>query len=122
LYIGKPDTGEKTDYSRNFDQNSEHLTWSENSGSVYFISNIQGTDEIFRLDLSDGMIRRITDGTHNYSTIALAGDRIVATKTSMSQPAELFSVDPSSGNDILLTSINKGYSNNSPWARWKNGG
>lgn len=108
LFVANLETGEKIDYSASFDQNSEHLTWSSDGKHIYFISCIQATDEIYRLDLEDGMIRRLTEGAHNYSSIGLAGEKIVATKTNMSQPAELFLVDIYTGNDEPLTAINKG--------------
>lgn len=108
LFVANLETGVKTDYSANFDQDSGHLTWSADGKSIYFISNIQATDEIYRLDLENGIIRRLTEGVHNYSSIGLAGDKIVATKTSMSLPAELFLVEVYSGNDQPLTTINKG--------------
>ncbi len=108
LFVANLETGEKIDYSASFDQNSEHLTWSSDGKHIYFISCIHATDEIYRLDLEDGMIRRLTEGVHNYSSIGLAGEKIVATKTNMSQPAELFLVDIYTGNDEPLTAINKG--------------
>lgn len=108
LYVANLETGVTTDYSANFDQNSDHLTWSADSRSIYFISDIQATDEIYRLDLEDGMIRRLTEGVHNYSSIGLTSDKVVATKTSMSSPAELYLVDSYSGEDQPLTTINKG--------------
>lgn len=108
LWITDLRSGDKKDYSENFDQHAEQLTWKANSQSIYFISDIHATDEIYRLDLSDGMIRRITDGVHNYSSIGIAGEKIIATKTSMSMPAELYSVDVYSGADEAVTSINKG--------------
>lgn len=108
LYVADLETGEKTDYSKTFDQHAEKLTWSADSRSVFFISDIEATDEIYRLDLADGMIRRITEGIHNYSSLSFAGEKIVATKTSMSYPAELFLVDPFSGDDSQMTNINKG--------------
>ena len=57
--------------------------------SIYFISDIHATDEIYRLDLADGSIVRLTDGIHNYQGVAVAGNTLVAQKVSMSQPAEL---------------------------------
>ena len=107
LFVADLHTGEKRDYSAAFDQNADHLTWSADGQHIWFISDIQATDEIFRLTLADGTITRITDGIHNYSTIGLAGDRMVATKTSMSKPAELYLVNPADGSDEALTAINK---------------
>lgn len=108
LFIANLETGEKKDYSEYFDQNSASLVWSADSKSIYFLSNAQGTDEIHRLDLADGSIVRLTNGIHDYQSVALAGDQLVAQKVSMSQPAELYRVDPVTGKDEALTSVNKG--------------
>jgi dipeptidyl aminopeptidase/acylaminoacyl peptidase len=108
LFVADLETGEKRDYSENFDQNSNGLTWSADSKSIYFISDIHATDEIHRLDLADGSIVRVTDGIHNYQTVLPAGEKLVAQKVSMSQPAELYAVDPLTGKDEALTSVNKG--------------
>ena len=108
LFIGELASGVKKDYSAQFDQNSNHLSWSADSKSVYFISDIHATDEIYRLDLADEKITRLTDGVHNYLTVAEAKGGLVAQKVSMSQPAELYLVDPLTGKDQPLTSVTKG--------------
>jgi len=108
LFVADLESGDKIDYSEKFDQNSASLTWSADSKSIFFISDIQATEEIFRLDLGDGSIVRVTDGIHDYQTVAQAGDFLVAQKVSMSQPAELYRVDPVSGKDEAITSVNKG--------------
>lgn len=108
LFIGELASGVKKDYSAQFDQNCNHLSWSADSKSIYFISDIHATDEIYRLDLADEKITRLTDGVHNYLTAAEAKGGLVAQKVSMSQPAELYLVDPLTGKDRPLTSVTKG--------------
>ncbi|QGY45482.1 prolyl oligopeptidase family serine peptidase [Maribellus comscasis] len=108
LFVADLENGEKTDFSESFDQNSNGLVWSSDSKSIFFISDIHATDEIYRLDLADGSIVRLTDGIHNYQTVLPAGEKLIAQKVSMSQPAELYLVDPVSGQDKALTSVNKG--------------
>ncbi|MFO8239280.1 MAG: hypothetical protein R6U00_13720, partial [Prochlorococcaceae cyanobacterium] len=76
--------------------------------TVYFISNIQATDEIYRVSMEEGDIARLTDGVHNYQSAEPAGDKLVAQKVSMSQPAELYLVDPETGEDEPITAVNKG--------------
>jgi len=108
LFIAELETGEKKDYSSSFDQNVASLSWSDDSKSVYFISDIHATDEIYRLDLADGSIARLTDGVHNYQNVKQVGEKLLAQKVSMSQPAELYLVDPITGKDQALTTVNKG--------------
>jgi dipeptidyl aminopeptidase/acylaminoacyl peptidase len=108
LFIADLGTGEKTDYSANFDQNVHGLNWTADGKSIYFVSNIHGTDEIHRLDLAEKSFVRVTNGVHNYQSSVPVGDKLLAQKVSMSQPAELYLVDAISGKDEALTTVNKG--------------
>jgi len=102
-------SGKQTDYTEGWDQLAASLSWSRDSKSVFFISDIHATEELYRLDLADGKISRLTDGVHDYVSVAQAADgRLIAGKTSMSQPEEIFLVDPSTGKDQPLTAVTKG--------------
>jgi len=107
LFVYDLGSKSKTDYSKNFDQSSEGLAWSDDSKSVYFISDFHATDEIYQLTLADGKIRKITEGIHNYTGVIPAGDKLIATRVSMSSPLEIYSVDPASGKDTQLSFENK---------------
>ncbi len=106
LFVADLKSGKKTDFSKGFDQNAHSLSWSSDSKFIYFISDIHATDEIYRLGLADGAILRLTDGVHNYQTVEQAGGKLVAQRVSMSHPADLYVVDPESGNAEQLTKIN----------------
>jgi len=108
LFVANLETGEKRDFSAGFDQNVQGLNWSADGKSIWFISDIQATDEIYRLDLADGSIVRLTDGVHNYQSVVPVGDKLLAQKVSMSQPAELYLVDQINGKETPLTKVNKG--------------
>ncbi|HPT04243.1 MAG TPA: S9 family peptidase [Bacteroidales bacterium] len=107
LFVHDFTTGTKTDYSRDFDQNSNGLTWSDDGKSIYFISDIHATDEIYRLDLKNGKITRITDGIHNYLNVAVAGKMLIAQRQSMSSPTEIYAVNPKDGKETQITFVNK---------------
>jgi dipeptidyl aminopeptidase/acylaminoacyl peptidase len=108
LYIADLGSGKKMDYSVNFDQNVQNLAWSADSKTIWFVSDVKATDEIFKLDVSSGKFSRITDGIHNYQNVLPAGNKLVASRVSMSQPAEIYLVDPANGSDKPLTSVTKG--------------
>jgi len=107
LFVHDFTTGTKTDYSRDFDQNSNGLTWSDDGKSIYFISDIHATDEIYRLDLKNGKITRITDGIHNYLNVIVAGKMLIAQRQSISSPTEIYAVNPKDGKETQITFVNK---------------
>ncbi len=106
LFVMNLRTGEKRDYSKGFDQNAEGLKWGDNQ-TVWFISDRHATDEIYSLDLVSGKIRKHTEGVHNYTSVIPNGDHLIATKVSMSKPAEIYRVDPATGKDTELSFVNK---------------
>lgn len=107
LFVYDFDTKAKTDYTKDFDQNAESLAWKEDGKSIYFISDFHATDEIYRLDLADRKITTLTNGIHNYTGVIPAGNALIATRVSMSMPAEIYSIDTQTGKDTQLTFTNK---------------
>jgi len=106
LFVYNFETGEKKDYTQNFDQNVHNLTWKGNY-KIYFTSEWHGTIEIYELALNTGEIRKVTEGVHNYLNVALASNGLVAMRQSMSMPTEIFSVNPKNGDAKQITFVNK---------------
>ncbi len=107
LFVMDLKTGEKKYMTKGFDQNAGHLTWTKDSKSIYFISDWHATDEIYRMDMADGKIYKITEGVHNYQSVHPVGDKLIAKRVSMSKPAELYSVDAKSGDANEISFVNK---------------
>ncbi len=107
IFVLNMNSGEKKDYTVGFDQNAEALSWSSQSDKIWFISNHQGTNEIYQVNINSGNIQQITKGTHNYYSAQAAGDQLIATKSSMSQPTEIFLVNPENGEDQEISFVNK---------------
>ncbi len=100
-------SGEKTYYTKDLDQNANGLSWSADGKSIYFISDWHATEEIYRLDIEDGKIDKITEGIHDYHSAVEAGDRLITTRVSMSKPQEIYSVNPVTGEAVELSFENK---------------
>lgn len=107
LFIADVKTGERTNLFTNFEESAQSIVWSADAKSIYFISDIHATDEIFQIQLETSEINRITEGVHNYKTIQLAGNSLIARKQSMSHPDELYAVNLSLGTDEAITSVNE---------------
>ncbi len=99
-------TGETTNFSQEFDQNAGGFAWNGNE-EIFFISAHLGSYEIFALDMGSGTFRQVTEGVHNYRSVAFAGDMLIATRQSMSMPTEVFAVNPEDGSDTQISFVNK---------------
>ncbi|MCT4615569.1 MAG: S9 family peptidase [Marinifilaceae bacterium] len=107
LFVMNLITGDKTYYTKNFDQNANHLVWSKDNQSLYFISDWHATDEIYKLNLKSGKINKLTEGVHNYQTVHLTENGLLAKRVSMSKPAELYMVEEKSGEAKEISFINQ---------------
>lgn len=107
LFIADVKTGERSNLFEHFEESAQSITWSEDAKSIYFISDIHARDEIFKINVETKEIERITNGTHNYKSIQLCNNNLVARKQSMSYADELFLVDLATGNDNPITIVNK---------------
>ena len=102
------ETGKYRDYSAGFDQSSSGFAWSADSRTLYFVSGIHATYQLYALDLEAAEITQLTEGHHNYQSVALAGEHLIAERMSISMPTEIFRVNPASGAQDQLSFVNGG--------------
>ncbi|KAB2869061.1 MAG: S9 family peptidase, partial [Bacteroidales bacterium] len=101
------ETGEKIYLTKNFDYSASNVMWTPDSKSVYFISGVEATYQIYRMDIADQNPVAITKGLHDYHSIAFLGENLVGSKVSITKPAEIYSIDAKSGDEVELSFINK---------------
>jgi dipeptidyl aminopeptidase/acylaminoacyl peptidase len=114
LFVTDLKTGGKTNLSTGFEYNVTSIHWSGNSNRIYFISDIDATDEIFFADLTTGaktVMNRLTHDNCDYTGLSVSTvngvDRIIGTRMSISSPADIYSVDEATGTSARLTDTNK---------------
>jgi dipeptidyl aminopeptidase/acylaminoacyl peptidase len=107
LFVMNLTTGEKTDISKDFDQNSNGLVWSADSKSIYLVSCWHALTQIYRADIADKKFTEITKGVQDYDLVIPSNDKLIAVKHSMSKPDEIYSIDPKSGTETELSFENK---------------
>lgn len=90
--------------------------WAADSKSLYFLSSNDFTYQLHNIALEGKKIRRITEGRHDYSNIKVAGNEVVATRTAMDAPAELFAINTKTGAARQLSFATK-----DPWDGIKKG-
>jgi dipeptidyl aminopeptidase/acylaminoacyl peptidase len=107
LFLMNLNTLEKTYATKSFDQNVGSLLWTPDSKAIYFTSDWHGTFQIYRYNVEGGSIVKLTEGLHDYLSVALAADLLIAPRESMSFPTEMFAVNPADGQARQLTYTNK---------------
>lgn len=106
LFIMNLDTKEKKDLSEDFDQEVADVTWSANGDTLYFISGIHATYQVYSLMPETGKITQITEGKHNYNDIDLQNNIMIGTRMSMSKATEVYQINTATGKEKVITEVN----------------
>ncbi|HEY4788796.1 MAG TPA: prolyl oligopeptidase family serine peptidase, partial [Bacteroidales bacterium] len=107
LFVYDFGTKTKKYLTANFDQESSNYQWSDDGKTIYFISGIQATYQIYAVNVESDSIRSVTTGIHDYTSIAFTHGVLVGTRMSMSRATEIFRIDPADGKETQLTFTNK---------------
>ena len=114
-------TGKKNYVSEKFDSNVEGFVWNKDNKSLTFIGVWHGTLNLYQANFK-GEVKQITNEWADYGSIALAnnGNKLLATKASMSHPTDIYIVTPGKNakstkveqitreNDHILSQLNMG--------------
>ena len=97
LYVLDLEKKEKFCASGSFDTNVDSYLWATDS-LFYLTATWHGTTQIYSLGLNDWkedkLPVKLTDGLHDYGSIALCGNNLIATRHSMSEADEIYIVAP----------------------------
>jgi dipeptidyl aminopeptidase/acylaminoacyl peptidase len=107
LFVMDAETGGKRFVSQAFDSNVDDFCWSGDGQTIYFTGVWHGKTHIYALSVSDSSIRPVTEGVHDYASVAICGDRLVAKRHSMSMADEIYAVDIHDGAATQLTFENR---------------
>jgi dipeptidyl aminopeptidase/acylaminoacyl peptidase len=107
LFVYSFDNKEKKYLTKGFDQNAEHFVWNSASDKIYFVSGIHATYQVYCADLKSEVIKPITKGWHDYTSLCYKGNTLVGERMSMSQANEIFKIDENTGEENQLTYTNQ---------------
>ena len=99
--------GTMRDISESLDASPASIKWTADSKAIYFTAPYQEAHQIHKLTLSTGEITRLTNGNHDYQGVQIAGDALIATRTTSVYPAEIYRISPANGQGRDISSINK---------------
>ncbi|WP_199163382.1 S9 family peptidase [Parabacteroides provencensis] len=106
LMVMNLETGEKNFISKDFDSNVNEFCWSNDSKNIYFTGIWHGEIQIYSADVAACSVKPVTSGMHDYSAVALFGDKLIAKRQSMSMGDEIYAVSLN-GEATQITSENK---------------
>ena len=98
-------SGQKTDLTADWDYTVDAIAWAPDEKSILFIAPYQGTEPIFSVDVQTKSVNIVAEGVCDYVSVAAAPDgTIIATRRSMNEPAEIYSV--TGGEATNLSNVN----------------
>ena len=107
LFVMNLSSGEKSYLTENFDDNCDTYIWGEDNNTMYMVSSVKGTSQIYSVSLASKVIKPLTEGKHNYLSISLGENGLIASRQSMSQPTEVYNVNINTGEATDISQENK---------------
>ena len=115
LCIYNLDDGQKTFVTESFESGVDDYCWNNDSQSLYFVGVWHGTSMVYNANLN-GDIKKLTDGMYDYGSVAMAGDKIITKRHSISAADEIYTLTPADGqvaqlsheNDHIFKQLNLG--------------
>ena len=83
-------TGQRTDFSEDFDYNFTNISWTDDDKEIVGVVNYRGMDEIFACNCATKQFRQISHGYHDVHGFELVNGKLYADQVSMQYPAEIF--------------------------------
>lgn len=100
-------TQKREDVTKGSEQSAANLRWSPDGKTLYFVSPLEGTEQLFSVPAKGGKVQQLSKGAFNYNSFELAGPGVaIVSKTTQASPADLVRVDLKTGRETALTTIN----------------
>ena len=90
-----------------FDRNTNNITWSNDEKYIYFSAQSNGGQPLYRVNMDTKMVESLSDHNSGILSFDMAGNKIVFTKTHVSDPSELYIADASMKNIKQVSNFNE---------------
>ena len=88
-----------------FDHSASNVIWKDNS-TLYFLSPIEGTQQICKVATDAKQVDVITAGDHDIATMSIAGDKCLTTLMTISRDKELYEANLADGALTQISNVN----------------
>lgn len=112
LFMYSFETKQKSELLTGFDYSVDAASFTDDSKDIYFTAAINATHQVFYLDRTKNKasFKQITTDQADYSDLSVAGKSgspvLIASRTDMASPAEVFRIDVAKGTATQLTVVN----------------
>lgn len=107
LFVMDMATKEKTYLTEAFDNNVDAFIWNSDNKTIFFVATVEAKKQLFSIAMDTKEVKALTSGKHDYISLALGEDILIAKRQSMSMPAEIYAVNINSGEAEELSFENK---------------
>jgi dipeptidyl aminopeptidase/acylaminoacyl peptidase len=100
-------SGKTTNLTASWDLSVNETVWSPDSRSIYINADQQGRVSIFKIDVADAAITELVHDHVNSTLIPSADGKLYFKQQSVTQPDELYCLDPAGKTTKQLTRVNQ---------------
>jgi dipeptidyl aminopeptidase/acylaminoacyl peptidase len=100
-------SGEKRYLTPDFDYSPFGEIWADKGEHIYFVCAVNSEHQIFKMNVKTTEITGLTEGMFDYHSVAIAGDKLIATRVDMTKPQEIYSLNRGTGEATELSFENK---------------
>lgn len=108
LMVHNFETNNNEEWTVGFDNEVDGAVWSQDGKTIWFIGGDKGTHQIYAMDAVSAShpIRKVTNGKYDYQSVIERNGIVYATRMSMSQPTDIYTINPMDGYAKQLTKVN----------------
>ena len=105
LFVYDLASKEHTYLTPDFDHSTSNVIWKD-AKTLYFLSAIEGTQQVCKVATDNAKVDVITSGDHDIASMSIAGDKCLTTLMTISRDQELYDVNLADGKLTQLSKIN----------------
>ena len=105
LFVYDLASKEHTYLTPDFDHSTSNVIWKD-AKTLYFLSAIEGTQQVCKVATDNTKVDVITSGDHDIASMSIAGDKCLTTLMTISRDKELYDVNLADGKLTQLSKIN----------------
>ena len=105
LYVYNLGNDDMVDLSLDFDHSAQNVIWTDNQ-TIYFLSPIEGTQQVCKVKTNEGKVQVITSGDHDIATMSIAEGKCLTTLMTISRDKEMYDVNLADGTLTQISNIN----------------